>query len=302
MLRLFKKQKQQAEEEASATEKLMTFIILQHLGQINKLLAPMGENLIITENEWNRYKEYYEIPEKVKRIVSQYGNYISRNLQILTNEEDDWMDSFWEKNSCQNEYTRLTEEWEHIFGIPVKFLVPYIPVEDEKWLDAKERDERQRNRNLIWNFKYGEDINPGEHQKSMMQISQKLGQVLNDTFGYRTKGLTLFCIPASEEDIQWRRYYEFSRELCKITGMENSFKYIRINSKRIPVHLGGRGEKNYILKEEFFKGKNIVLVDDIITTGRSLKKWVAEFEKMEAEVVAALFVGKTREKKEMLKD
>ena len=141
MLRLFKKQKQQAEEEASATEKLMTFIILQHLGQINKLLAPMGENLIITEKEWNRYKEYYEIPEKVKRIVSQYGNYISRNLQILTNEEDDWMDSFWEKTSCQNEYTRLTEEWEHIFGIPVKFLVPYIPVEDEKWLDAKERDE-----------------------------------------------------------------------------------------------------------------------------------------------------------------
>lgn len=51
-------------------------------------------------------------------------------------------------------------------------------------------------------------------------------------------------------------------------------------------------ERNYRIIEDI-KGKEIVIIDDVLTTGQSLKDYKREIERCGGKVVAAIFYGKT---------
>ena len=70
---------------------------------------------------------------------------------------------------------------------------------------------------------------------------------------------------------------------------------------REPVHLTGRrrpmGTEDFMLDKRMLKGKKIVLLDDLLTTGMTVLSVASLLRDAGLTPVAAVFVGRTIEKK-----
>lgn len=115
---------------------------------------------------------------------------------------------------------------------------------------------------------------------------------LRNTFG-NADFLTLVCIPASTVDSNRTRYKQFSHDLCSKLNMKNGFKHISIVKEKEPSHLGGRDEAIYEFDRKFFSGKKIVLFDDVVTRGSSMRSFIESLEDAGADVVCCMSIGKT---------
>jgi orotate phosphoribosyltransferase len=75
--------------------------------------------------------------------------------------------------------------------------------------------------------------------------------------------------------------------------MWNGYGYISIESGAAAKHLGGDGHTQLSFDRSFFKGKRVVLCDDIKTSGKSLQRMRQQLESLGATVVCALTIGVT---------
>ncbi len=175
----------------------------------------------------------------------------------------------------------------------IKYLLDYYPTTVEFDADDDEWDDRW----TVWNFKNDPEKTPEKaHQRVLDRVIPEFAGILKDTFGEESlKYLTLVCIPASTQIKNDARYKEFSERLCQETGMENGFDYTHVTVSREARHNGGEeGVVNYSFDDSFFNGKRVILLDDIITKGNSMRIAKAKLEKLGAQVICGLSVGKTR--------
>lgn len=178
----------------------------------------------------------------------------------------------------------------------IKYLLDYYPTTVEFEADDDEWDDRW----TVWIFKNDPGKTPEEaHQRVLNRVVPKFVGLLKDTFGEKSlKYLTLVCIPASTEEKNNARYKEFSERLCQETGIENGFSHIHLTRDRVAKREGGNADDvsiaNYSFDDSFFNGKRVILLDDIITKGNSMRIAKAKLEKLGAQVICGLSVGKTR--------
>lgn len=175
-------------------------------------------------------------------------------------------------------------------GLRYNYLVDYFPtnrydnVTEDVW----------NNRWTVWNFKNTPGkISSERHDEVLGELIPRLTDMLEETFGDLINQLTLVCVPASSKVNNTARYKEFSSLLCNNTGMSNSYDQIKILKDAIPKHLGGTGKPDLSFSSEYFKGRCVLLFDDVITTGRSIEKFKRLLESVGATVIAALSIGKT---------
>ena len=90
-----------------------------------------------------------------------------------------------------------------------------------------------------------------------------------------------------------RRYKDFSSRLCGETGMTNSYPYVNITQDGTPKHLGGTRKPVVSYDEDFFKNKNVIIFDDVITSGGSMLRMKEKLVRMGATVIAGISIGKT---------
>ena len=156
-------------------------------------------------------------------------------------------------------------------------------------------DEEWDDRYTVWNFKNDPTkVSQDNHDEAMRWVIQKVKDKLVETFGRESlKHLTLVCIPASSKMITERRYKDFSTLLCKETGMNNSYSYINITQDATPKHLGGTGKPIVEYNADFFKNKNVIIFDDVITSGGSMLRMKEKLVRMGATVIAGISIGKT---------
>ncbi len=191
------------------------------------------------------------------------------------------------------------EGWETLSPfckLKIKYLLDYYPTTVEFEADDDEWDDRW----TVWIFKNDPGKTPEEaHQRVLNRVVPKFAGLLKDTFGEESlKYLTLVCIPASTEEKNNARYKEFSERLCQETGIENGFSHIHLTRDRVAKREGGNADDvsiaNYSFDDSFFNGKRVILLDDIITKGNSMRIAKAKLEKLGAQVICGLSVGKTR--------
>lgn len=178
-------------------------------------------------------------------------------------------------------------------GLRIKYLLDYYPTTVEFEADDDEWNDRW----TVWHFKNDSDkTSEKAHQHVLDRVILKFVDILNETFGEESlKYLTLVCIPASTQEKNDARYKEFSERLCRETGMENGFEHIQVTGARVAKHDGGEDENvNYSFDDSFFNGKRVILLDDIITKGNSMRIAKAILQKQGAKVICGLAVGKTR--------
>ncbi len=112
--------------------------------------------------------------------------------------------------------------------------------------------------------------------------------------------VVIVCIPASTRYAHVRRWKRFSSELCRLTGAVNGFDRVQVSGSRKRAHITGEYElctniKHYVhIDADFFSGKRVVVIDDIYTTGQSSNAFISAMQTAGANVIGALFLGRTR--------
>ena len=159
-------------------------------------------------------------------------------------------------------------------------------------------------RNLVWDFK----ANPNRpqsiieiisrHQRAMNEVIPDLKRVLRNFFGGNISKLTLVCIPSSKRVVTERRYLDFSTQICNDTEMANGYSYVHVAEEGDAAHLGGGVQAQYSVDSSFFKGRYVILFDDVITSGRSMERFKRLLESAGATVIAGLSIGKTKHERQ----
>jgi predicted amidophosphoribosyltransferase len=169
---------------------------------------------------------------------------------------------------------------------PMVSLYDYLPTKYE----ASPREWAIRE--MIWDFKDG---------KRSKEVALKVAEEIRKHFGCFADTLTLACIPAHDAEANTERYEEFSKELCRLTGMSNGFNHIHVMGARYAIHeehdkeSEKTFEKVYVVDfdEEYFNGRRVLVFDDILTKGVSYARFACQMEDFGAEVVGGYFLGRT---------
>ena len=176
------------------------------------------------------------------------------------------------------------------------FFIRYYPTSLQ---DFDATDEEWKDRKFIWNFKNNPDkqtqYTPILHEHALNKAIEMLEERLNQTFGELLTELTLVCIPASSPSKNEARYKEFSERLCESTGMSNAYTHITVTEDTLGKHEGGvGGDVNTIVFDwDYFYGRYLLLFDDVLTTGNSMRQYAKLFASHGSEVIACLSLGKT---------
>lgn len=122
-------------------------------------------------------------------------------------------------------------------------------------------------------------------------------------YGHHLKDTVIVCIPASTMCAHVRRWKRFSKLLCEYTGAIDGFGYLQVRGSRKRAHVTGDYElctniKHFVdIDADFFRGKKVIVIDDIYTTGQSSRAFIGAMQAVGADVIAALFLAKTKQRR-----
>lgn len=112
--------------------------------------------------------------------------------------------------------------------------------------------------------------------------------------------ITIVCVPASTRYSHVRRWKRFSHLLCSMTGAVNGFDRVQVCGGRSRAHVTGEYElatniNDFIhVDDGFFRGRKVLVIDDICTSGRSSAAFIAALQASGATVTMAVFLAKTK--------
>ena len=189
-------------------------------------------------------------------------------------------------------------------------LYDYIP---QRFLNRATFEEIDLHRRIL-DFK---DAKPYATRWAAKEIGYALSDMdLSDTY--------IVCIPACCKRTHDRRYKEFTKMVCEWCGAKNGFDFIHVFGHRQKAHIdhvyelteqreqsqtclnyaeSRRKKRVYQLADnadEFIhvdsqlKGKNIIVIDDIVTTGKTATAFIDRMISAGANVKMAFFLAKTK--------
>lgn len=228
--------------------------------------------------------------EICKRIDAEYV----LTLGAVSDEDEELM----KEAQMPNRLKACVFSWDYVpqSDLHHSFFIKYFPISLQ---DFDATDEEWKDRKFIWNFKNNPDkrtqYTPILHEHALNKAIEMLEERLNQTFGELLTELTLVCIPASSPSKNEARYKEFSERLCESTGMSNAYSHITVTEEAVERHEGGEGVRiNTVLFDwDYFNGRCILLFDDVLTTGGSMRRYAERFASHGAEVIACMTLGKT---------
>ena len=190
-----------------------------------------------------------------------------------------------------------TQKWDTIFmGFQAISMLDYYPTtsnvnqSSDIWNDCR----------MVWNFKYNpEKVYDEENAKAVEWVVKQAEEIIVTTFGKENaQYITFACIPASNQEMTVRRYKAFSEKLCKATGMINAFNHVKVTHAKAEKHTGGNSFSQDMLEydKDFFKDKYVLLFDDVITSGSSMKFFQFKLQELGSNVIGGMSIGRTKDK------
>ena len=150
--------------------------------------------------------------------------------------------------------------------------------------------EEWEKRDLIVNFKGNSELTTEiDHQQALKKAIDMVVSFLKDVLGNESSSITLVCIPASLKKHTERRFRSFSEQVCAQTGLQNAYDAFSYTTEKDE---DGDETDTLHIDESFFKGKKVLLFDDMIATGGSISRFAEKLRAMGASVIGALALGK----------
>ncbi len=189
------------------------------------------------------------------------------------------------------------QKWDTIFmGFQAISMLDYYPTTSK----VNESSDIWNDRRMVWNFKNNpEKVYDEENAKAVEWATLQAKEIIETTFGKENaKYITFVCIPASSQEMTERRYKTFSENLCKATGMIDSFNHIKVSHAKTEKHTGGSSFSQDMLEydKDFFKDKYVLLFDDVITTGSSMRSFKSKLQEFGSVVIGGMSIGRTKDK------
>ena len=180
----------------------------------------------------------------------------------------------------KNKYPSLEKQWK-------KMMFSFFPYQSMKHKYATK--EEWRVRKLIWAFKDG---------KEYVNVAHLVANKLVQLYGEEVKNVIFACVPASHAEKNEIRYKDFSSMVCQLCGAVNAFGHITIKGEKISEHEfvskeTAKNKQEIDFDRDFFRGRKVVVFDDILTKGFTYAIFANKVEKLGAEVLGGLFIGKT---------
>ncbi|NDW18788.1 ribonucleotide-diphosphate reductase subunit beta [Dysgonomonas sp. 216] len=163
------------------------------------------------------------------------------------------------------------------------YIHDYYPVSRHKDISTYQK----KVSNLVFRFKEGK-------QSALVAKLFSLA-IMRMPFFKELRNPVLISIPAATRERNIRRFAQFNYLLSKRIKVEDGFRAIWIKEDREQLK-GTKGHDklvNLVFHPEYYTGKDVLLVDDIFTTGDSFIQVKRELVKSGARSVTGLFFGKT---------
>ena len=110
----------------------------------------------------------------------------------------------------------------------------------------------------------------------------------------------IVCIPACCKRTHDRRYRDFTNMVCEWCGAKNGFDFVQVFGHRQKSHidhvceLADDADRYMHIDESHFRGKNVIVIDDITTTGKTADAFIDRMVSAGANVKMAFFLAKTK--------
>ena len=161
----------------------------------------------------------------------------------------------------------------------IKYIYEYLPVRYEA------NEIQQKVRNVVYAFK------DGRFDKDLLELF--INQI-NDIIQEKPDEWVIAVIPASAKLRTIHRYASLLMQLSKVFNVEPRAIY---NETDRPSTLDtgklDNPTKSFAVNKASVEGKNILLIDDVITTGRSFHYCSELLKANGAKAVSGLFLAKT---------
>lgn len=241
--------------------------------------------------------------EEAKSLINKYRTIINQHFDYISTIDLDYdtAKTILTKKNILEKHMRLLQKvdnWDRIsYDLPHKYYKDYYSYTENK---SNQGSGMWDTWQLVWHFKNDPDarkpVMEFQHEAALNTVINKVKNTLTNTFGQDVSNLTLVCVCASSAYKNNLRYRDFSTRLCEELNMYNGFNYITVTKDSLPKHLhkdrNNGPEKSY--DEKFFRGKFIVIFDDVTTSGQSLMKEKNKLESIGGHVICSITIAKTK--------
>lgn len=186
---------------------------------------------------------------------------------------------------------KKTKEWIKVDDLPYRWLYNYTPIRYGNEAGLKIVDGERR---LLWNFKEG--FKEGDDPTIVNIISSEVAEVISSVFGGENISPVVFiCIPTgigmpgkvtSLDDCRDAQRYSdrfsiLSNRICEQLGIVNGMSHVTYK------------EGTPVFDEEFLRGKNIILFDDVLTKGTTAVRVKEKLKEIGANVLFLICIART---------
>lgn len=161
------------------------------------------------------------------------------------------------------------------------YTMEYLPT--RYMADENEWD----NRRAVWNFKDG---------VCSSSILNNLVEAIDHIVTGNKSNYVICFIPASTRFKTSNRFGSVARKLSERTGVNATLAGISKSSDSEASHIAGKSSNptaDFVFDSSVFRGKKVILIDDVITRGRTFVQTANKLIMNGASSVEGLFVAKT---------
>lgn len=161
------------------------------------------------------------------------------------------------------------------------YLVEYLP---KRYTASFEQEQDRR---TVYNFKDGICND---------NLKEKFANAVSAITSYDKDNWIVLFIPASSDIKTHRRYSSLANYIKSKTGVEATIKGIENLEDTESQCLSGRRydkTSSYKFNDYLYRGKKVILIDDVITSGRSFQTCAIHLINGGASSVQGLFLAKT---------
>lgn len=146
-------------------------------------------------------------------------------------------------------------------------------------------------RNFIYDFKRG-------RRKAARRAAVEVANFFFHNWGSQCEEYTFVCIPARNNATYRNRFSYFSEEVEELCGCKSAMDHVMIIGERQARHNSYNhcvceSGYDFLLDIEWFKGRKVVIVDDIMTSGATARSFAEELSAAGATIIGGLFLCRT---------
>ena len=168
------------------------------------------------------------------------------------------------------------------------YFVEYVP---NAYINlCVDKNQQRANNQLIYDFKAGKAATTRFCAELLISyLRRQYGRLLED-----------FVVVFAPCSAQWKynKRFGYLAAMLNKAGIKTANEHVRIYGERKPTHNGGShhvSEDIYhvTVDSSFFAGKNVILFDDLLTSGQTITEFKEQLEAAGAYIDREIFVGRT---------